>query len=210
MTWKGRADMFDIGEELKKLPAKPGVYIMHDKNGVIIYVGKAISLKNRVRQYFQSSQKHTVKIRRMVENISYFEYIVTDSELEALVLECNLIKEHRPKYNTMLKDDKSYPYIKISYDEAYPRVMFQRRRGNDKGKYFGPYPAYISETLELLHKLYRLKTCKRVLPRDIGKERPCINYQIGRGDAPCQGYVSSEAYRKNIEEKVMNPEVRCD
>ena len=192
--------MFDIGEELKKLPAKPGVYIMHDKNGVIIYVGKAISLKNRVRQYFQSSQKHTVKIRRMVENISYFEYIVTDSELEALVLECNLIKEHRPKYNTMLKDDKSYPYIKISYDEAYPRVMFQRRRGNDKGKYFGPYPAYISETLELLHKLYRLKTCKRVLPRDIGKERPCINYQIGRCDAPCQGYVSSEAYRKNIDE----------
>lgn len=192
--------MFEIEEELKKLPDSPGVYIMHGKSDEILYVGKAVNLKNRVRQYFRNKGKHSPKIERLVENIAYFEYIITDTELEALVLECNLIKEHRPKYNTMLKDDKSYPYIRVTVEEEYPRVMFQRRMKNPQSKYFGPYPAYISETLELLHQLYRLKTCNRNLPRDIGKERPCINYQIGRCDAPCQGYVDSKEYRKKIEE----------
>lgn len=192
--------MFEIEEELKKLPDSPGVYIMHGKSDEILYVGKAVNLKNRVRQYFRNKGKHSPKIERLVENIAYFEYIITDTELEALVLECNLIKEHRPKYNTMLKDDKSYPYIRVTVEEEYPRVMFQRRMKNPQSKYFGPYPAYISETLELLHQLYRLKTCNRNLPRDIGKERPCINYQIGRCDAPCQGYVDSKEYRKKIDE----------
>lgn len=173
---------------------------MHGKADEILYVGKAINLKNRVRQYFRNKGKHSPKIERMVENIIYFEYIITDTELEALVFECNLIKEHRPKYNTMLKDDKSYPFIRVTVEEEYPRVKFERRRVNQTSKYFGPYPAYISETLELIHKLYPLKTCNRNLPRDIGKERPCINYQIGRCDAPCQGYVASSEYRKRIDE----------
>lgn len=168
--------MFDIEEELKKLPAKPGVYIMHDSKDEIIYVGKAISLKNRVRQYFQSNRNKTPKIIQMVSKIAYFEYIITDSELEALVLECNLIKEHRPKYNTMLKDDKSYPYIKVTLHEEYPRVLFARELKKDKAKYFGPYTsnAAVKDTIELIRKIYHIRTCNRNLPRDIGKERPCL------------------------------------
>lgn len=193
--------MFVIEEELKKLPGKPGVYIMHDDHDNIIYVGKAISLKNRVRQYFQSSRNHTEKIRQMVKHVSYFEYIITDSELEALVLECNLIKEHRPKYNTMLKDDKTYPYIKVTVHEDFPRVLFSREMKKDKAKYFGPYTSAgaVKDTIELLRKIYKLRTCNRALPKDIGKERPCLNYHIKQCNAPCQGYVSREEYRENID-----------
>ncbi len=197
--------MFDLEEELKKLPAKPGVYIMHDKIGTIIYVGKAISLKNRVRQYFQSSRNHTAKIKKMVSHISYFEYIITDSELEALVLECNLIKEHSPKYNTMLKDDKTYPFIKVTVHEPFPRVMFARDMKHDNSRYFGPYTSAgaVKDTIELLCKLYKIRTCNRSLPKDEGKERPCLNYHIGQCTAPCQGYISSEEYKKSIR-KVMD------
>lgn len=193
--------MFDIQEELKKLPGKPGVYIMHDAKDEIIYVGKAISLKNRVRQYFQSSRNLGIKKEQMVQQIARFEYIITDSELEALVLECNLIKEHRPKYNTMLKDDKSYPYIKVTVDEEYPRVLFARRMKKDKGKYFGPYTSSgaVKDSLELIRKLYHVRTCNRNLPRDIGKERPCLYYHIKQCKAPCQGYVSKEEYRAQID-----------
>ena len=192
--------MFVIEEELKKLPAKPGVYIMHDEHDNIIYVGKAISLKNRVRQYFQSSRNHTEKIKQMVKHVSYFEYIITDSELEALVLECNLIKEHRPKYNTMLKDDKTYPYIKVTVYEDFPRVLFSRDMKKDKSKYFGPYTsaAAVKDTIELLRKIYKIRTCSRCLPRDIGKDRPCLNYHIKQCAAPCQGYISKEEYCENI------------
>ena len=191
---------FNIEEELKKLPAKPGVYIMHDKHDTIIYIGKAISLKNRVRQYFQSSRNLTSKIQQMVTRIQYFEYIITDSELEALVLECNLIKEHRPKYNTMLKDDKSYPYIKVTIQEDFPRVLFARERGKDKAKYFGPYTSAkaVKDTIELIQKLYLTRTCNRNLPRDIGKERPCLYYHIKQCKAPCQGYISKEEYRLSV------------
>lgn len=197
--------MFNIEEELKKLPAKPGVYIMHDKKDNIIYVGKAISLKNRVRQYFQNSRNLMPKIQQMVANIEYFEYIVVDSEMEALVLECNLIKEHRPKYNTMLKDDKSYPYIKVTINEAYPRVLFARRQGKDKAKYFGPYTSSnaVKDILELLRKLYYIRTCNRNLPRDINAERPCLYYHIKQCKAPCQGFISQEEYRKSIEEVIQ-------
>ncbi|MCF2683557.1 excinuclease ABC subunit UvrC [Faecalicatena contorta] len=193
---------FDIQEELKKLPGKPGVYIMHDEKDAIIYVGKAISLKNRVRQYFQSSRNKGVKIEQMVTHISRFEYIVTDSELEALVLECNLIKEHRPKYNTMLMDDKTYPFIKVTVEEPYPRVMMARRMVKDKSKYFGPYTSAgaVKDTIELIRKLYHIRSCNRNLPKDIGKERPCLNYHIHQCEAPCQGYVSRETYRKSIQE----------
>lgn len=193
---------FDIQEELKKLPGKPGVYLMHDEKDEIIYVGKAISLKNRVRQYFQSSRNKGVKIEQMVTHITRFEYIVTDSELEALVLECNLIKEHRPKYNTMLMDDKAYPFIKVTVDEAFPRIMMARRMVRDKAKYFGPYTSAgaVKDTIELIRKLYKVRSCNRRLPRDTGKERPCLNYHIHQCDAPCQGYVSQEAYRKSIDE----------
>jgi len=193
--------MFDIQEELKKLPGKPGVYIMHDAKDDIIYVGKAVSLKNRVRQYFQSSRNLGIKKEQMVQQIARFEYIITDSELEALVLECNLIKEHRPKYNTMLKDDKSYPYIKVTVDEEYPRVLFARRLKKDKGKYFGPYTSSgaVKDSLELIRKLYHVRTCNRNLPRDIGKERPCLYYHIKQCKAPCQGYVSKEEYREQID-----------
>lgn len=193
--------MFDIQEELKKLPGKPGVYIMHDAKDEIIYVGKAVSLKNRVRQYFQSSRNLGIKKEQMVQQIARFEYIITDSELEALVLECNLIKEHRPKYNTMLKDDKSYPYIKVTVDEEYPRVLFARRLKKDKGKYFGPYTSSgaVKDSLELIRKLYHVRTCNRNLPRDIGKERPCLYYHIKQCKAPCQGYVSKEEYREQID-----------
>ncbi len=188
--------MFDIQEELKKLPGKPGVYIMHDEKDEIIYVGKAISLKNRVRQYFQSSRNKGVKIEQMVTHITRFEYIVTDSELEALVLECNLIKEHRPKYNTMLMDDKTYPFIKVTVDEPFPRVMMVRRMAKDKAKYFGPYTSAgaVKDTIELIRKLYQIRSCNRRLPRDIGKERPCLNYHIHQCKAPCQGYISAEEY----------------
>lgn len=191
---------FNIEEELKKLPAKPGVYLMHDEKDAIIYVGKAISLKNRVRQYFQSSRNKGPKIEQMVTHIARFEYIITDSELEALVLECNLIKEHRPKYNTMLMDDKTYPYIKVTVNEPYPRVLFSRMLKKDKAKYYGPYTSAgaVKDTIDLIHKLYKIRTCHRVLPRDIGKGRPCLNYHIHQCDAPCQGYISQEEYGKNI------------
>lgn len=193
--------MFDLEEELKKLPAKPGVYIMHDKFDNIIYVGKAKILKNRVRQYFQSHRNHSPKIIQMVSRVAYFEYIITDSELEALVLENNLIKEHRPKYNTMLKDDKTYPFIKITVNEAFPRVLFSRTMKHGTGKYFGPYTSSyaVKDTIELLTKLYKVRTCNRKLPAEIGKERPCLNYHIGQCDAPCQGYINTEEYRKRIE-----------
>ena len=193
--------MFDIQEELKKLPAKPGVYIMHDEKDAIIYVGKAISLRNRVRQYFQSSRNLGVKKEQMVQQIARFEYIITDSELEALVLECNLIKEHRPKYNTMLKDDKSYPFIRVTVQEEYPRVLLARRMKKDKSKYFGPYTnvTAVKESMELMRKLYFVRNCNRNLPRDIGKERPCLYYHIHQCKAPCQGYISKEEYQKNID-----------
>lgn len=192
--------MFDINEELKKLPAKPGVYLMHDEKDEIIYVGKAKSLKNRVRQYFQSSRNKGAKIEQMVTHIERFEYIITDSELEALVLECNLIKEHRPKYNTMLMDDKGYPFIKVTVGEAFPRIMLARKVQKDKSKYFGPYVSgmAVKETIDLMRKLYHIRSCNRNLPRDIGKERACLNYHIHQCDAPCQGYVSEEVYGESI------------
>ncbi len=192
--------LFDIEEELKKLPSQPGVYIMHDAKDEIIYVGKAISLKNRVRQYFQDSRKKTAKIQQMVSHIARFEYIVTDSELEALVLECNLIKEHQPRYNTMLKDDKAYPYIRVTVGEDFPRVQFAHTMKKDKSRYFGPYTSAgaVKDTIDLIHKLYRVRTCNRILPRDTGKDRPCLNYHIKQCDAPCQGYISKEAYGENI------------
>lgn len=192
--------MFDIEEELKKLPAKPGVYIMHDAKDTIIYIGKAISLKNRVRQYFQSSRNLSVKIQHMVSNIDHFEYIITDSEMEALVLECNLIKEHRPKYNTMLTDDKAYPFIKVTVTEKYPRVLFARTMKRDKCKYFGPYTSAgaVKDTIELLCRLYHIRTCSRRLPQDIGKDRPCLNYHIKQCSAPCQGYITEEKYAEAI------------
>lgn len=192
---------FNIEEELKKLPGSPGVYLMHDASEEIIYVGKAISLKNRVRQYFQSSRKRTPKIEQMVSHISYFEYIVTDSELEALILECNLIKEHRPKYNTMLKDDKTYPYIKVTVGEDFPRVLFSRDMKKDKSKYFGPYTSAgaVKDTIELLRKIYHIRTCNRSLPKEIGNGRPCLNYHIKQCDGPCMGYLSKEKYRENVD-----------
>ena len=193
---------FDIQEELKKLPGRPGVYIMHDEKDHIIYVGKAISLKNRVRQYFQSSRNKGVKIEQMVTHIRRFEYIVTDSELEALVLECNLIKEHHPKYNTMLMDDKTYPFIKVTTSEAFPRVVLSRKMLKDKARYFGPYTSSqaVRDTIDLIHKLYHLRSCNRSLPRDIGKERPCLNYHIKQCEAPCQGYISQEEYGRAVNE----------
>lgn len=192
--------MFLIEDELKKLPGKPGVYIMHGENDEIIYVGKAVSLKNRVRQYFQSSRNKGAKIEQMVTHITRFEYIVTDSELEALVLECNLIKEHRPKYNTMLKDDKTYPFIKVTVNEPYPRVLFSRTMKKDKAKYFGPYTSStaVKDVIELVRKIYMVRSCNRSLPRDCGKERPCLYYHMKQCTAPCQGNVSEEAYKQNI------------
>ena len=192
--------MFNIEEELRKLPDKPGVYLMHDNNDTIIYVGKAVVLKNRVRQYFQSSRGKSPKIQRMVEQIAWFEYIVVDSEMEALILECNLIKEHQPKYNTMLKDDKHYPYIRVTVNEDYPRIMLARERKKDKAKYFGPYTsaAAVHDSIDLLKKTYFVRSCNRVLPRDMGKERPCLYYHMGQCKAPCQGYISKEEYQENI------------
>ena len=193
--------MFQIEEELKKLPSSPGVYIMHGEQDQIIYVGKAVSLKNRVRQYFQSSRGKSAKIERMVTHIRRFEYIVTDSELEALVLENNLIKEHRPKYNTMLKDDKTYPYIKVTVGEAYPRVLFTRQVKKDRAKYFGPYTSAesVKNVIELVRKAYRVRSCSRSLPRDIGKDRPCLYYHMKQCDAPCQGCISQQEYRQNTD-----------
>ena len=196
--------MFQIEEELKKLPGQPGVYIMHDAKDAIIYVGKAISLKNRVRQYFQSSRDKTAKIRQMVSKIARFEYIVTDSELEALVLECNLIKEHRPRYNTMLKDDKTYPYIKVTASEEYPRILFSRQMKKDKNKYFGPFTSAgaVKDTIELIRKIYRIRACSRKLPQDMGKDRPCLYYHIHQCDAPCQGYISQADYQESVKQAV--------
>lgn len=195
--------MFNLQEELKKLPGAPGVYLMHNAKDEIIYVGKAISLKNRVRQYFRESTVKTAKIQQMVANISYFEYIVTDSELEALILECNLIKKHRPRYNTMLKDDKAYPYIKVT-NEDFPRILFSRDMKKDKNRYFGPYTSAgaVKDTIELLRKIYKVRTCNRALPKDIGNGRPCLNYHIHQCNGPCMGYIGSEEYKAAVAEAV--------
>ena len=192
--------MFDIQEELRKLPDQPGVYIMHDKTDAIIYIGKAVSLRKRVRQYFQPSHDEGIKKKQMVEHIARFEYIITDSELEALVLECNLIKEHTPKYNTMLRDDKTYPYIRVTIGEDFPRVLFSRQLKKDKSRYFGPYTSAgaVKDTIELINKIYQLRTCNRKLPRDIGAERACLNYHIHRCSAPCQGYINKEEYGERV------------
>lgn len=192
--------MFDIEEELKKLPASPGVYLMHDAQDTIIYVGKAVNLKNRVRQYFQTSRNKGPKIEKMVTRIHRFEYIVTDSELEALILECNLIKEYRPRYNTMLTDDKSYPFIKVTVGEDYPRVLFARQMKKDKSRYYGPYTSSgaVKDSIDLVNKIFGLRTCNRALPKDIGKERPCLYHQIHQCAAPCQGYISKEEYRERV------------
>lgn len=194
--------MFDVSEELKKLPNSPGVYLMHDANDTIIYVGKAVNLHNRVRSYFRKIVGRGPQIDKMVEQIARFEYIVTDSELEALVLENNLIKEYSPKYNTMLKDDKTYPYIKVTVAEEFPRILFSREMKKDRSRYFGPYTsaAAVKDTIELMNKLYQLRTCNRKLPRDIGVERPCLNYHIKQCMAPCQGYINKEDYRQQIEQ----------
>ena len=200
--------MFDIQEELKKLPNSPGVYLMHDANDTIMYVGKAVNLHNRVRSYFRKIVGRGPQIDKMVRQIARFEYIVTDSELEALVLENNLIKEYSPKYNTMLKDDKTYPYIKVTMGEEYPRIFLSRQLSpsaggkKDKSRYFGPYTsaAAVKDTIDLMNKLYQLRTCNRRLPRDIGMERPCLNYHIKQCTAPCQGYISKEDYRARVEQ----------
>ena len=193
--------MFVIEEELKKLPDQPGVYIMHDSRDAIIYIGKAVSLRKRVHQYFQPSHDEGIKKAQMVKQIARFEYIVTDSELEALVLECNLIKEHRPKYNTMLRDDKTYPYIRVTLGEDFPRVLFSRQQKKDKSRYFGPYTSAgaVKDTIELVNKIYQLRTCNRNLPRDTGEDRPCLNYHIHQCTAPCQGYITKEAYRERVD-----------
>lgn len=194
--------MFDFDEELKKLPNAPGVYLMHDDADTIIYVGKAVNLHSRVRSYFRKIVGRGPQIDKMVQQIARFEYIVTDSELEALVLENNLIKEYSPKYNTMLKDDKTYPYIKVTMGEEYPRILFSREMKKDRSKYFGPYTsaAAVKDTIDLMNKLYQLKTCNRKLPRDIGLERPCLNYHIKQCMAPCQDYISKEEYRARVEQ----------
>ena len=194
--------MFNFEEELKKLPKEPGVYIMRDDKDVILYVGKAINLHNRVRSYFRDNIGRGPMIDKMVSLIARFEYIVTDSELEALVLENNLIKENSPKYNTLLKDDKTYPYIKVTLGEEYPRILFSRTMKKDKSKYYGPYTsaAAVKDTIELLNKLYNLRTCSRILPRDIGLERPCLNYHIKQCLAPCQGYINKEQYREQVDQ----------
>lgn len=196
--------MFDIEEELKKLPAKPGVYLMHDKKDAIIYVGKAISLKNRVRQYFQTSRKRTAKIEQMIAHIDHFEYIITDSEVEALVLENNLIKEHLPKYNTMLKDDKTYPFIRATVYEDFPRLIYCRQQKKDRSRYFGPFTSQgtAKNAIEMAQKIYHVRTCNRNLPRDEGKARPCLNYHIKQCDAPCQGKISKEEYRANFDKAI--------
>ncbi len=192
--------MFDFDEELKKLPAKPGVYIMHDRKDAIIYVGKAVNLHNRVRSYFRKIVGRGPQIDKMVEQIARFEYIITDSELEALVLENNLIKEYSPRYNTMLKDDKTYPYIKVTVGEEYPRILFSREMKKDRSRYFGPFTsaASVKDTIDLINKLYMLRTCNKNLPKEAGKDRPCLNYHIKQCAAPCQGYVSQEEYKGQV------------
>ena len=197
--WQGET-MFNFEEELKKLPKNPGVYIMRDENDTIIYVGKAVNLHNRVRSYFRKNIGRGPQIDKMVTLIDRFEYIVTDSELEALVLENNLIKEHSPKYNTLLKDDKTYPYIKVTMGEEYPRVLFSRQMKKDKSRYFGPFTSAgaVKDTIELINKLYQLRTCNRSLPKDIGNDRPCLNYHIKQCLAPCQGSVSKEQYGEQV------------
>ena len=196
------SEYFDFSEELKKLPEEPGVYLMHDERDAIIYIGKAVNLKRRVRQYFRSGGDSRPKIAKMMPHVRRFEYIVTDSELEALVLENNLIKEHRPKYNTMLKDDKTYPYVKVTLGETYPRILLSRQMKKDKSRYFGPYTSAgaVRDTIELLCRLYRIRTCSRVLPRDEGKERACLNYHIHQCSAPCQGLITPEEYRKRVDQ----------
>ncbi len=191
-------------QDLSKLPDLPGVYLMHGKNDEIIYVGKALSLKHRVRQYFQPSHDEGLKKKQMVQNIDYFEFIVTDSELEALILECNLIKEYRPKYNTMLRDDKTYPYIEVTLTESYPRVLFSRRLKKNGNKFFGPFTSAgaVHDTIELVQKLYKIRTCSQKLPENFGKNRPCLNYHIGQCLGPCQGNVSVEEYRKNVDKVI--------
>ena len=191
-------------EDLSKLPDQPGVYLMHGKNDEIIYVGKALSLKHRVRQYFQPSHDEGLKKKQMVANIDYFEFIVTDSELEALILECNLIKEYRPKYNTMLRDDKTYPYIEVTVTEAYPRVLFSRRMKKNGSKFFGPFTSAgaVHDTIDLVRKLYKIRTCNQKLPENFGKTRPCLNYHIGQCLGPCQGNVPQEEYRKNVDKVI--------
>ena len=191
-------------KDLTKLPDQPGVYLMHGRNDEIIYVGKARSLKNRVRQYFQPSHDEGLKKKQMVANIDYFEFIVTDSELEALILECNLIKEYRPKYNTMLRDDKTYPYIEVTLTETYPRVLFSRRMKKNGSKFFGPFTSAgaVHDTVELVQKLYKIRTCNKKFPDCIGKGRPCLNYHIGQCLGVCQGNVSPEEYRKNVEQVI--------
>ncbi|EOD00429.1 excinuclease ABC subunit UvrC [Caldisalinibacter kiritimatiensis] len=197
--------MFNIEEELKKLPDKPGVYLMKDKKGNIIYVGKAVSLRKRVRQYFQPSKNKPPKVEAMVKRIAEFEYIITDNEVEALILESNLIKKHRPKYNVLLRDDKQYPYIKITTNELYPRVMKTRKIKKDGAKYFGPYVSNsaVNDTLDIIRNLYPIRTCKLNLKKDIGKQRPCLNYHIGRCLGPCQGNVDKEKYKEMIDEIIM-------
>ena len=192
--------MFDFDEELKKLPAKPGVYIMHDGKDAIIYVGKAVNLHNRVRSYFRKIVGRGPQIDKMVMQIARFEYIITDSELEALVLENNLIKEYSPRYNTMLKDDKTYPYIKVTVGEAFPRVLFSREMKKDHSRYFGPFTsaAAVKDTIDLINKLYMLRTCNKNLPKEAGKDRPCLNHHIKQCAAPCQGYISQEEYREKV------------
>ena len=192
---------FDVKEELKKLPNKPGVYIMRDSNDTIMYVGKAVNLHNRVRSYFRANIGRGPQIDRMVEQIARFEYIVTDSELEALVLENNLIKEHCPRYNTLLKDDKTYPYIKVTVSEDYPRVLFSRLMKKDRSRYFGPFTsaAAVKDTIDLINKLYGLRTCNRVLPRDIGLDRPCLNYHMKQCSGPCTGNITKEEYREHVD-----------
>ncbi|MCQ2512908.1 MAG: excinuclease ABC subunit UvrC [Lachnospiraceae bacterium] len=194
--------MFDIAEELKKLPNSPGVYLHHDSRDEIIYIGKAKNLKNRVSQYFQTYRVRSPKIEKMVSQISYFEYIVTDSEVEALVLENNLIKEHRPRYNTMLKDDKTYPYIKLTLSEEFPRLVLTRKIKKDADRYYGPYPnvGSVRDVIDLLNNVYHLRTCSKKLPRDIGKERPCLNYHLHKCDAPCAGFINSEDYGTKVKE----------
>jgi excinuclease ABC subunit C len=195
------APMFDLQDELSKLPDAPGVYIMHDKTDTIIYIGKARSLRKRVHQYFQPSHDEGLKKKQMVSHIAWFEYVITDSELEALILECNLIKEHCPKYNTMLRDDKTYPYIRVTVGEAYPRILFSRDIKKDRSKYFGPYTSAgaVKDTIELLNKIYHLRTCSRRLPEDTGKDRPCLNYHIHQCAAPCQGYITREDYKVQVD-----------
>lgn len=195
--------IFNIEEELKKLPNSPGVYIMHDKRDEILYVGKAINLHNRVRQYFQTGHGHnnSRKIAKMVEQIAYFEYIVTASDMEALVLECNLIKEYRPKYNTLMTDDKGYPYIRVTLEEDYPRLLYSHSMKRDKSKYFGPFTngKAVKDMIDLLNKLYHLRTCSKRLPKEMGKDRPCLYHQIGQCNAPCNGHISKDEYRKNVD-----------